>query len=213
MSATGRATILVVEDEPALRRAARRVLEERLGYRLVLAERAEEALGRIELGQRIDLVLSDLHLPGMDGLELYDELVRRGFTGRFLLTSGSESEDIAQERAIPPGVAFLSRPWTIDELAGAVAKALGEGAAGEPGVRAGRRSGMNSAWRATAAAISGIPSSWWAGGPSRRRANTWRGRWSIAGSAAAISGHRWLGIVREPRGAGEVAASRWNGRT
>jgi CheY-like chemotaxis protein len=133
MSATGRATILVVEDEPALRRAARRVLEERLGYRLVLAERAEEALGRIELGQRIDLVLSDLHLPGMDGLQLYDELVRRGFTGRFLLTSGSESEDIAQERAIPPGVAFLSRPWTIDELAGAVAKALEEGAAGERG--------------------------------------------------------------------------------
>jgi CheY-like chemotaxis protein len=54
--ATHAATILVVEDEPALRRTVRRVLEERLGYRLVLAERAEEALGRIELGQHVGAV-------------------------------------------------------------------------------------------------------------------------------------------------------------
>ena len=74
MRTTHAATILVVEDEPALRRTVRRVLEGQLGYRLVLAERAEEALGRIELGQHVDLVLSDLHLPGMDGLQLYDEL-------------------------------------------------------------------------------------------------------------------------------------------
>jgi two-component system cell cycle sensor histidine kinase/response regulator CckA len=119
-------TILVVEDDPALRRAARRVLEGRLGYSLIVVERAEEALATVDRGDHVDLVLSDLHLPGMDGLALFAQLAIRGFQGRFLLTSGSQAEDITPGHRLPEGVAFLPRPWTIDELTAAVWHALGE---------------------------------------------------------------------------------------
>jgi CheY-like chemotaxis protein len=114
------ATILVVEHEPALRRLARSVLEGRLGYRLILAERAEDVIERFELGQVIDLVISDYHLPGMDGLALHHLLQRHGYRGRFVLTSGDPPETVP----IPGGVAFLPRPWTIDEITHAIWAAL-----------------------------------------------------------------------------------------
>jgi CheY-like chemotaxis protein len=126
-----RPTVLVVEDEPALRRTTLRILEGRLGCQVVLAERAEEAIGRLQLGQRFDLVISDLHLPDMDGLALRDRLVSLGYTGPFLLVSGSEREDITREHALPVGVPFLSKPWTIDEFSATVRELLGP--TGTPG--------------------------------------------------------------------------------
>ena len=129
-----RPTVLVVEDEPALRRTTLRILEGRLGYQVVLAERAEEAIGRFQLGQRFDLVISDLHLPDMDGLALRDRLVSLGYTGPYLLVSGSEREDISREHPLPADVPFLSKPWTIDEFSATVRELLG--AAGRPGSEA-----------------------------------------------------------------------------
>jgi two-component system cell cycle sensor histidine kinase/response regulator CckA len=119
-------TILVVEDEPALRSVARRVLGNRLGYQVLVVDRAEDALARIDLGDRVDLVLSDLHLPGMDGLELYAGLRDRGFRGKFVLTSGSAPDDPALTHALPPSVPFLPRPWTVDDLTQVIWRALGE---------------------------------------------------------------------------------------
>jgi CheY-like chemotaxis protein len=66
MSRGRRATILVVEDEPALRRIALRILGA-AGYDVLLADRAEDALSRIALGQPINLVICDLNLPDMNG--------------------------------------------------------------------------------------------------------------------------------------------------
>jgi CheY-like chemotaxis protein len=128
MGVSAGATILVVEDDPALRRTALRLLEGRLGYQVILASRAEEALARVDLGQRVDLVLSDLNLGDMDGLALHAQLRQRGFAGAFLLTSGDEAHTIAARKgAIPPEIGFLPRPWSIDELTLAVRNALGNG--------------------------------------------------------------------------------------
>jgi CheY-like chemotaxis protein len=118
-------TILVVEDEPALRRTVLRILGG-LGYEVVLAERAEDALARVELGQPIDLVISDLYLPNMDGLAFYQRLRAYGFTGRFLLTSGVAAEDVPRNPGVPPGIPFLQKPWTIDSLTASVRTVLGE---------------------------------------------------------------------------------------
>jgi CheY-like chemotaxis protein len=121
----GKTTILVVEDEPALRRTVLRILGGQ-GYEVVLAERGEDALARIELGQPIDLVICDLHLPSMDGLALYQRLRAYGFTGRFMLTSGVAAEDVPRNPGLPAGIPFLQKPWTIDTLTASVRAVLGE---------------------------------------------------------------------------------------
>jgi CheY-like chemotaxis protein len=118
-------TILVVEDEPALRRTVLRILGG-LGYEVVLAERGEDALARVELGQPIQLVICDLHLPCMDGLTFYERLRAQGFTGRFMLTSGVAAQDIPRNPGVPPGIPFLQKPWTIDSLTASVRAVLGE---------------------------------------------------------------------------------------
>jgi CheY-like chemotaxis protein len=125
MSQGRRATILVVEDEPALRRIALRILGA-AGYDVLLADRAEDALSRIALGQPIDLVICDLNLPDMNGLTFYQRLRGQGFPGRFLLVSGSEREDVVRQHTLPLGVPFLQKPWTIQALANAVRELLGD---------------------------------------------------------------------------------------
>jgi DNA-binding response OmpR family regulator len=116
-------TILVVEDEPQLRRTVLRALD-REGFEVVLAERAEDALARIELGQSIDLIICDLNLPSMTGLDLYQRLREVGFDGRFMLTSGLSREDIEHQGTMPPGLAFLQKPWTLEDLSRGVRAVL-----------------------------------------------------------------------------------------
>jgi CheY-like chemotaxis protein len=118
-------TVLVVEDEPALRRAVLRALD-RLGYDVLLAEGAEDALARVELGQPIDLIISDLHLPAMDGLTFLHRLREYGYAGRFVLTSGVAASDVPRIPGLPTGIPFLQKPWTLDSLTSTVRTVLGE---------------------------------------------------------------------------------------
>jgi len=84
----GRETVLVVDDEAGLRRAARRSLE-RFGYNVIVAENGESALKMIEAHMdEIDLVVSDLRMPGIDGLELYNATLAAGMNIPFIITSG-----------------------------------------------------------------------------------------------------------------------------
>jgi len=124
-SPAGKITILVVEDEPALRRTVLRILGG-LGYEVVLAECAEDALARVELGQPIDLVICDLYLPNMDGLAFYQRLRAYGFTGRFMLTSGVAAEDVPRNPGLPAGIPFLRKPWSLETLTSTVREVLGE---------------------------------------------------------------------------------------
>jgi CheY-like chemotaxis protein len=123
MTAVGKTTILVVEDEPALRRTVLRALG-RAGYEVLLADRAEDALERVDLGQTIHLIICDLHLPTMDGMDLYQQLRERGFAGRFILTSGDEPDDAQRPAGVPPQIAFLGKPWTLESLTSSVRAAL-----------------------------------------------------------------------------------------
>jgi CheY-like chemotaxis protein len=117
------ATILVVEDEPALRRTAFRMLG-RLGYAVVLAERGQDALERVKLGQVIDLIISDYHLPDTDGWQLLASLRAAGYAGGFVLTSGSLEDDLPGEPPLEPGVPFLGKPFAMEELARVVRELL-----------------------------------------------------------------------------------------
>lgn len=111
----GTETILLVEDEDAIRRAAKRLLE-KVGYTVLLAADGEEALdvfGRYETD--IDLVISDMVMPHVGGLELHDTLRDWGKSVRFLFTSGYAG-DAEDEGSLDPSLPFLHKPWDVDEL-------------------------------------------------------------------------------------------------
>jgi PAS domain S-box-containing protein len=116
----GGETILVVEDEQALQRAAQRILE-RLGYQVILAPDGEAALEVMDQqGKAIDLVISDVIMPRVGGQELFERARARGFATRFLFTSGYTS----LHPAPLPDAPFLQKPWTYDELARKVREVL-----------------------------------------------------------------------------------------
>ena len=112
----GSETILVVEDEEALRHLAGRLLE-RHGYRVLSAANAPEAL---EVARRhagpIDLLLTDIVMPGMSGPELATTLqtVRPGVPVVF--TSGYTEEAVSRLGAVDSGNGYLGKPFTSQAL-------------------------------------------------------------------------------------------------
>jgi len=109
-------TVLLVEDEEALRATARKVLEQR-GYHVLGAPNGAEALRLWEQSpQTVDLLLTDLIMPGMSGRELAQRLmaVRPGL--KVLYMSGYPSNDIAHHGILEDGIAFIAKPFTPDAL-------------------------------------------------------------------------------------------------
>jgi two-component system, cell cycle sensor histidine kinase and response regulator CckA len=114
--APGSGTILLVEDEEALRRSARRLLEGH-GYRVFVAEHGEEALQLYDrLPGSIDLVLSDVVMPRLGGRGLYETLRGRGDQVPFLFMSGYVAREGPGDLGLPEDVPFLPKPWDLDEL-------------------------------------------------------------------------------------------------
>ncbi len=121
---SGEGSILVVDDEEGLRTMSRDMLDP-LGYRVVLASSGEQALEVLASDASIDLLFSDVVMPGgMDGFELV-ERARRLYPGlKALLTSGY-SEKVLEQRSRPGvPVAVLAKPYRHQELAQAVERVL-----------------------------------------------------------------------------------------
>ena len=124
----GSATILVVEDETALRRMICLSLERR-GYKVLAAKDGAEA---IEICQQspsqIHLVLSDIMMPHVNGLQLREKAATLCPDAKFLFMSGYSEEIV--ENLLAQGCAFLEKPFLPDELVGRVHELLkGEAAA------------------------------------------------------------------------------------
>lgn len=111
----GAATILLVEDEAAVRNLAVRVLR-RTGYLVLEAGDGDEALRVVAAHAGvIDLLISDLIMPGVDGPTLAATLGRDRPDMRVLLMSGYMEEDLAS-RGVGPDAAFLGKPFLPDDL-------------------------------------------------------------------------------------------------
>jgi len=111
----GHETLLVVEDEPAVRRAVQRNLE-RLGYRVLAAHDGEDALRITEAEGGIDLLLSDVVMPGIDGPELACRLRARWSDLPVLFVTGYSADRLARTGAIGPHDRVLEKPYQLDEL-------------------------------------------------------------------------------------------------
>jgi two-component system, cell cycle sensor histidine kinase and response regulator CckA len=120
----GTETVLVVEDESLVRTLARKALEQ-AGYRVLLAAGGEEAL---EVAERhegtIDLLMTDVVLPGLSGMDLARRLVQRHPGLRVLFTSGYPDEDVAREGVFNGGMAYLKKPFTPSTLTGKIREVL-----------------------------------------------------------------------------------------
>ncbi|MEA2761867.1 MAG: two-component system, cell cycle sensor histidine kinase and response regulator CckA, partial [Gemmatimonadaceae bacterium] len=122
----GSETILLVEDEEAVRGLACRILE-RQGYRVIAAQHGRDAMeiASKETGH-IDLVLTDVVMPGMNGRGLVERLAGIRPTIKSLYMSGYTDDDIIRRGFIEPSKSFLQKPFTSEALLQTVRKVLDE---------------------------------------------------------------------------------------
>jgi signal transduction histidine kinase len=120
----GKETVLLVEDEEQVLTLASRILQQQ-GYTVLAAATPEAALelANREAGQ-IQLLITDVVMPGMNGRELYERLKEVQPELRCLYMSGYTADVIAHRGVLEGGVHFLQKPFTIEALAGGVREAL-----------------------------------------------------------------------------------------
>ena len=117
--------ILVIDDEDGIRRAVRTVLE-RAGYRVHEARSGLEALRRWQ-EEDSDLVITDIHMPGMNGLEMIQELHALNPHLPIIAVSGSgevASRDLLKDAGLSGPIRTLDKPFKITELLECVREAL-----------------------------------------------------------------------------------------
>jgi signal transduction histidine kinase/CheY-like chemotaxis protein len=115
-SRAGSETILLVEDQPIVRKVARRILEE-AGYEVLEAAEGSEALDiAASRGSSIQLLLTDVVMPKMNGRELADEIASRTKHLRVLFMSGYTHDAIAHHGVLEEGISYLQKPFTADLL-------------------------------------------------------------------------------------------------
>ena len=111
----GTQTVLVVEDEDGLRELAKRLLL-RHGYTVLVAASADEALRIFEENQSVDVLLTDVVMPGASGPELTRQLVEQRPGLRVIYMSGYTEDAIVHHGVLKPGIAFLNKPFTSETL-------------------------------------------------------------------------------------------------
>jgi PAS domain S-box-containing protein len=123
----GSETILVVEDEPTVRRSVVRMLSRR-GYNVLEAANGADALQVLKHPPTpVDLVLTDVVMPVMDGHELIAALRARPGGPKILVMSGYDRRAKTRGEQLPSDVIFIEKPFTSEELFQGVHAALGRG--------------------------------------------------------------------------------------
>jgi two-component system, cell cycle sensor histidine kinase and response regulator CckA len=116
MTPPRRETMLVVDDEEMVRRLAARILLGE-GYHVLEAGGGDEAIRLLQrASQRIDLVVTDVAMPGIGGRQLGDTIFRCWPKVRVLFMSGFPAQRIVNEGALDPASPFLQKPFTRDQL-------------------------------------------------------------------------------------------------
>jgi CheY-like chemotaxis protein len=111
--------ILVVEDDALMRQMSTDALRD-LGYTVFDSETAVEALAIIEASPEIQLLFTDVVMPDVNGKKLADEALRRRPDLKVLFTTGYTRNAVVHGGVLDPGVNFLSKPFSLEQLASKV---------------------------------------------------------------------------------------------
>ncbi|MCD4690381.1 response regulator, partial [bacterium] len=120
----GSETILLAEDNEQLRTLGRTILEH-AGYTVLLAEDGETALAILDRHDGpVNLLLTDVVMPGMSGLELFARATEKHADLRVLYMSGYSHDAMACEGVLNEGLAFIQKPFTLRVLTTKVREVL-----------------------------------------------------------------------------------------
>ena len=115
-------TIMIVDDEPDIRTTVKAVLEKN-GYKVVSAVNADDCLKKVNAGEKPDLILMDIMMPGTPVREIIPKLgkVKIAYLS-VVRTSEAEKEDLMKNKNI---IDFIQKPFDINELLKRVKKLVG----------------------------------------------------------------------------------------
>jgi CheY-like chemotaxis protein len=124
VAVTGRETVLLVDDDDVVRTTVGLMLED-LGYTVLEAPGGAEALAMLQRGDKIDLLFTDVVMPGpINGRQLADEARKLDPGVRILFTSGYTENAIIHHGRLDSGLELLSKPYTRDQLAAKLRRVL-----------------------------------------------------------------------------------------
>ena len=124
LAVTGRETVLVVDDDQIVQATVASMLEE-LGYTVLLASNGAEALAILEKGTQIDLLFTDVVMPGaISGRQLAEQAVEIVPKLKVLFTSGYTENAIVHNGRLDRGVELLSKPYSREQLAAKIRRVL-----------------------------------------------------------------------------------------
>ena len=125
-SGEGKKTILVVDDEPEVRKLVGAMVG-RYGFDVLTADSGDHALTLLKHRKRpIDLLLTDVVAPGMSGPMLADKVTEMQPGLKVLFMSGYDNTQVVQRYVVEKGYALLHKPFTVEELGRKVEQVLGE---------------------------------------------------------------------------------------
>jgi PAS domain S-box-containing protein len=126
VSRGGSETVLVVEDEEVVRDLTERILVAE-GYHCLTAANGPEALAMLERnGTPVDLLITDIVMPGMGGGELARVVRQRYPRARVLFTSGFTDDEVVRRGLMDVGQPFMEKPWSADQMLYRVRELLDE---------------------------------------------------------------------------------------
>ena len=118
------ATVLVAEDDPSVRRLVGHILSPK-GYQVLAAQSVDDAVRIVQNHPGpIDVLLSDIIMPGMNGPELYTRLATARPKMKVIFMSGYSDETASRCGALDPGRHFLQKPFSPHNLLVKIAQAL-----------------------------------------------------------------------------------------
>ncbi|UVM53700.1 response regulator [Pseudomonas sp. B21-012] len=121
-------TVLIVEDDPAVRQLVHQVLSDQ-GYPCKVAEDANVALAILQAGEAVDLLVSDVGLPGMNGRQLAEIGRQLRPQLKVLFITGYAETAVARGGFLDPGMQMICKPFEFAQLTAKVAQMLGKGSA------------------------------------------------------------------------------------